>query len=73
MMTNALLMILNAQTPLKSPLLANGNSHGKPFEPPPIAPSTPEREHAAMTRVRAFEDVRFGEYLIKTWYVSSSA
>nr|XP_019045211.1 hypothetical protein I302_05599 [Kwoniella bestiolae CBS 10118]OCF24141.1 hypothetical protein I302_05599 [Kwoniella bestiolae CBS 10118] len=32
--------------------------------------STPEREHAAMTRVRNFEDVRFGEYLIKTWYYS---
>lgn len=29
--------------------------------------STPEREHAAVTRVRNFEDVRFGEYLIKTW------
>ena len=24
-----------------------------------------------MTRVRNFEDVRFGEYLIKTWYVAS--
>ncbi|CAD6564515.1 MAG: hypothetical protein TREMPRED_005393, partial [Tremellales sp. Tagirdzhanova-0007] len=33
-------------------------------------PSTPEREHAAMTRMRNFEDVRFGEYLIKTWYYS---
>ncbi|ORY24592.1 acyl-CoA N-acyltransferase [Naematelia encephala] len=34
------------------------------------AASTPEREHEAMTRVRNFEDVRFGEYLIKTWYYS---
>jgi histone acetyltransferase MYST1 len=33
-------------------------------------PSTPEREHATMTRVRNFEDVRVGEYLIKTWYYS---
>ena len=33
------------------------------------APSTPEREHANATRVRNFEDVRFGEYLIKTWSV----
>ncbi|KAL7420845.1 hypothetical protein Q5752_004798 [Cryptotrichosporon argae] len=32
--------------------------------------STPEREHAALTRVRNFEDVRFGEYLIRTWYYS---
>lgn len=31
------------------------------------AASTPEREHAALTRVRNFEDVRFGEYLVKTW------
>jgi hypothetical protein len=41
----------------------------KRAEPSPSAPSTPEREHAAMTRVRNFEDVRFGEYLIKTWFV----
>jgi len=34
------------------------------------APSSPEREHAVVTRVRNFEDVRFGEYLIKTWYYS---
>jgi histone acetyltransferase MYST1 len=33
-------------------------------------PSSPEREHAVVTRVRNFEDVRFGEYLIKTWYYS---
>jgi histone acetyltransferase MYST1 len=39
-------------------------------QPSPSAPSTPEREHATMTRVRNFEDVRFGEYLIKTWYYS---
>ncbi|BEJ17139.1 hypothetical protein CspHIS471_0605400 [Cutaneotrichosporon sp. HIS471] len=32
--------------------------------------STPEREHDAVTRVRNFEDVRFGEYLVKTWYYS---
>ncbi|ORX37057.1 acyl-CoA N-acyltransferase [Kockovaella imperatae] len=32
--------------------------------------STPEREHANATRVRNFEDVRFGEYLINTWYYS---
>jgi hypothetical protein len=25
-----------------------------------------------MTRVRNFEDVRFGEYLIKTWQVPNS-
>jgi hypothetical protein len=33
-------------------------------------PSSPEREHEVVTRVRNFEDVRFGEYLIKTWYYS---
>jgi histone acetyltransferase MYST1 len=33
----------------------------------PSAPSTPEREHAELTKVRNFEDVRFGEFLIKTW------
>lgn len=32
--------------------------------------SSPEREHATLTRVRNFEDVRFGEYLIKTWSVN---
>ncbi|GMK57409.1 hypothetical protein CspeluHIS016_0402430 [Cutaneotrichosporon spelunceum] len=32
--------------------------------------STPEREHDIVTRVRNFEDVRFGEYLVKTWYYS---
>lgn len=32
--------------------------------------STPEREHDIVTRVRNFEDVRFGEYLIRTWYYS---
>jgi len=32
--------------------------------------STPEREHEIVTRVRNFEDVRFGEYLIRTWYYS---
>ncbi|CAK9784122.1 acyl-CoA N-acyltransferase [Cutaneotrichosporon oleaginosum] len=32
--------------------------------------STPEREHDAVTRVRNFEDVRFGEYLVQTWYYS---
>ncbi|WVQ96586.1 hypothetical protein IAU59_003691 [Kwoniella sp. CBS 9459] len=37
---------------------------------PASTASTPEREHAAMTRVRNFEDVRFGEYLVKTWYYS---
>ncbi|KAK1925911.1 acyl-CoA N-acyltransferase [Papiliotrema laurentii] len=36
----------------------------------PSAPSTPEREHAELTKVRNFEDVRFGEFLIKTWYYS---
>ena len=41
-------------------------------DPSPSAPSTPEREHAAMTKVRNFEDVRFGEYLIKTWCVCPS-
>jgi len=39
-------------------------------QPIPSAPSSPEREHATVTRVRNFEDVRFGEYLIKTWYYS---
>ncbi|RSH90756.1 hypothetical protein EHS25_009931 [Saitozyma podzolica] len=37
-------------------------SSSRTQEPSPSAPSTPEREHAAMTRVRNFEDVRFGEY-----------
>jgi histone acetyltransferase MYST1 len=41
-----------------------------PSQPIPSAPSSPEREHATVTRVRNFEDVRFGEYLIKTWYYS---
>ncbi|OXG26275.1 hypothetical protein C359_06512 [Cryptococcus neoformans Bt120] len=36
----------------------------------PSVESSPEREHATLTRVRNFEDVRFGEYLIKTWYYS---
>jgi len=37
-------------------------------EPSPSVQSAPDREHATMTRVRNFEDVRFGEYLIKTWW-----
>lgn len=36
----------------------------------PSVESSPEREHATLTRVRNFEDVRFGEYLIKTWLVN---
>jgi hypothetical protein len=48
-------------------------SSSKLPEQSPSVPSTPEREHAAMTRVRNFEDVRFGEYLIKTWYVQTLA
>ncbi|WVQ73501.1 hypothetical protein IAR50_003073 [Cryptococcus sp. DSM 104548] len=38
--------------------------------PSPSIESSPEREHASLTRLRNFEDVRFGEYLIKTWYYS---
>ncbi|WVQ84256.1 hypothetical protein IAT38_006408 [Cryptococcus sp. DSM 104549] len=47
-----------------------GESSRRFPEPSPSVESTPEREHATMTRVRNFEDVRFGEYLIKTWYYS---
>lgn len=48
------------------------NGEAKATEPSPSAPSTPEREHAQMTRVRNFEDVRFGMYLVKTWWVSDT-
>lgn len=55
---------------------SGANVNGHPLPPPDAGlasasePSTPEREHAMITRVRNFEDVRFGEYLVKTWYYS---
>ncbi|WVR06677.1 hypothetical protein IAU60_003709 [Kwoniella sp. DSM 27419] len=52
------------------PPLVFGENKRHEHPPPPSVASTPEREHAAMTRVRNFEDVRFGEYLVKTWYYS---
>lgn len=56
-------------TPLRSPGALHSKAVISPalLESPASAASTPEREHAAMTRVRNFEDVRVGEYLIKTW------
>ena len=36
---------------------------------PPSRMNTPDKEHEALTRVRNFDHVRFGRYLIKTWYV----
>ncbi|TYJ51504.1 hypothetical protein B9479_007922 [Cryptococcus floricola] len=38
--------------------------------PSPSIESSPEREHASLTRLRNYEEVRFGEYLINTWYYS---
>ncbi|OCF35056.1 hypothetical protein I316_03096 [Kwoniella heveanensis BCC8398] len=55
--------------PSTPPIPAVERPNKRPDAPPSTA-STPEREHAAMTRVRNFEDVRFGEYLVKTWYYS---
>ena len=61
--------MLSSPTPCSShPQDVNGYD-GTP-EPTLSEASTPEREHANATRVRNFEDVRFGEYLINTWYVA---
>ncbi|KAL1408067.1 hypothetical protein Q8F55_004864 [Vanrija albida] len=49
---------------------ASSPANGRDLREDVSEASTPEREHAAVTRVRNFEDVRFGEYLIKTWYYS---